>query len=230
MRHVARFAPLARVGAPCPRSSHGVSALNSRVYVIGGEAVARQPIDMTVHELHAPEHAPAHSSAAEIPNEMLLGLPGDNTHANYAEANRALYRQTLVPLAARTAQALAGWLEPAFGAIDLEPDLDRIEALAGERDLVVALQLFDAPAGGADRLDWASGCAFAAAVVPDWLARLPGAKAGSARAPSPGARGGRAPAEAPPSVDADPRAGGAAAESNDARGRGGPRRSRPKSQ
>ena len=65
---------------------------------------------------------------------LLLGLPGDNTHANYAEANRALYRQTLIPLAARTAQALAGWLEPAFGLVDLEPDLDRIEALAAERE------------------------------------------------------------------------------------------------
>ena len=65
---------------------------------------------------------------------LLLGLPGDNTHANYAEANRALYRQTLIPLAARTAQALAGWLEPAFGPVDLEPDLDRIEALAAERE------------------------------------------------------------------------------------------------
>ncbi|TXN34236.1 phage portal protein, partial [Methylobacterium sp. WL7] len=65
---------------------------------------------------------------------LLLGLPGDSTHANYAEANRALYRQTLIPLAARTAQALAGWLEPAFEALDLEPDLDRIEALSGERE------------------------------------------------------------------------------------------------
>ena len=65
---------------------------------------------------------------------LLLGLPGDSTHANYAEANRALYRQTLIPLAARTAQALAVWLEPAFGSMDLEPDLDRIEALSGERE------------------------------------------------------------------------------------------------
>ncbi|MCJ2049681.1 phage portal protein [Methylobacterium sp. J-070] len=65
---------------------------------------------------------------------LLLGLSGDNTHANYAEANRALYRQTLIPLAARTAQALSTWLEPAFGPVDLEPDLDRIEALAGERE------------------------------------------------------------------------------------------------
>ena len=25
---------------------------------------------------------------------MLLGIPGDNTYSNYAEANRAFYRQT----------------------------------------------------------------------------------------------------------------------------------------
>ncbi|RZK87643.1 MAG: phage portal protein, partial [Methylobacterium sp.] len=65
---------------------------------------------------------------------LLLGLPGDNTHANYAEANRAFYRQTLVPLARRTAEALAHWLAPAFGDLRLEPDLDAIEALATERE------------------------------------------------------------------------------------------------
>ncbi len=32
---------------------------------------------------------------------MLLGLPGDNTYANYREANRALWRLTLLPLAAK---------------------------------------------------------------------------------------------------------------------------------
>ncbi len=31
---------------------------------------------------------------------LLLGLPGDATHANYAEANRALWRQTVLPLRA----------------------------------------------------------------------------------------------------------------------------------
>src|SRR3546814_1188179 len=29
---------------------------------------------------------------------MLLGLPGDNTYANYQEANRALWRLTILPL------------------------------------------------------------------------------------------------------------------------------------
>lgn len=45
---------------------------------------------------------------------LLLGLPGDNTHANYAEANRAFYRQTVVPLVKRTAEALANWLAPSL--------------------------------------------------------------------------------------------------------------------
>jgi HK97 family phage portal protein len=66
---------------------------------------------------------------------LLLGLPGDNTHANYAEANRAFYRQTLVPLARRTGEAIAQWLAPAFGEdLALAPDLDGIEALAAERE------------------------------------------------------------------------------------------------
>ena len=66
---------------------------------------------------------------------LLLGLPGDSTHANYAEANRAFYRQTIIPLVKRTAESLAHWLAPAFGEpLALEPDLDAIEALADERE------------------------------------------------------------------------------------------------
>ncbi|HSI42393.1 MAG TPA: phage portal protein [Xanthobacteraceae bacterium] len=66
---------------------------------------------------------------------LLLGLPGDNTFANYAEANRAFWRQSAVPLARRIAEALAGWLGPAFGeSLRLVPDLDAIEALAPERE------------------------------------------------------------------------------------------------
>jgi HK97 family phage portal protein len=46
---------------------------------------------------------------------MLLGIPGDNTYANYAEANRVFWRQTVVPLVLRVADALALWLEPHAG-------------------------------------------------------------------------------------------------------------------
>lgn len=66
---------------------------------------------------------------------LLLGLPGDATLANYAEANRAFYRQTVIPLAKRTLDALSLWLAPAWGAdLRLEPDLDAIEALSEERE------------------------------------------------------------------------------------------------
>jgi HK97 family phage portal protein len=66
---------------------------------------------------------------------LLLGLPGDSTHANYAEANRAFYRQTVIPLVKRTAESLSHWLAPAYGeTLRLEPDLDAIEALAEERE------------------------------------------------------------------------------------------------
>ncbi len=66
---------------------------------------------------------------------MLLGIPGDNTYANYAEANRVFWRQTVVPLLLRVADALALWLEPhAGGSLALLPDLDQVEALAPDRD------------------------------------------------------------------------------------------------
>ncbi|MFC7053823.1 phage portal protein [Hansschlegelia quercus] len=66
---------------------------------------------------------------------MLLGIPGDATYANYAEANRALWRQTVIPLLTRVARSLAGWLGPAWDAeLTLTPDLDAIEALSTERE------------------------------------------------------------------------------------------------
>ena len=65
---------------------------------------------------------------------MLLAIPGDNTFANYQEANRAFWRQTVLPLAARVGEALARWLSPREGAdLRLVPDADAIEALSAER-------------------------------------------------------------------------------------------------
>ncbi|MCK0209029.1 phage portal protein [Starkeya koreensis] len=67
---------------------------------------------------------------------MLLGIPGDATYANYAEASRVLWRQSVLPLARRLAGELCQWLAPAFGTarLSLEPDLDAVEALHGERE------------------------------------------------------------------------------------------------
>lgn len=66
---------------------------------------------------------------------MLMGIPGDATYSNYQEANRAFYRQTVLPLAARVAAGVADWLAAFTGEdLDLKPDLDQVPALAAERD------------------------------------------------------------------------------------------------
>jgi HK97 family phage portal protein len=64
---------------------------------------------------------------------MLLGIPGDNTYSNLAEANRALWRQTVIPLVRRVANDLSAWLAPVFGGVALVPDLENVEALAEDR-------------------------------------------------------------------------------------------------
>ena len=64
---------------------------------------------------------------------LLLGLPGDNTYANYQEANRAFWRQTVIPLVARIQKSFAAWLSPAYGAFSFDYDIDRLDALADER-------------------------------------------------------------------------------------------------
>ncbi len=65
---------------------------------------------------------------------MLLGIPGDNTYANYAEANRVFWRQTVLGIVNRTLKALTMWLGPNFGErLELRPALDKIDALATER-------------------------------------------------------------------------------------------------
>ena len=81
-----------------------------------------------------------HTAAREIAlafgvPPMLLGIPGDNTYANFQEANRVFWRQSVLPLATRIGAALAQWLAPQFGdGIRLVVDTDRIEALASDRN------------------------------------------------------------------------------------------------
>lgn len=81
---------------------------------------------------------------------MLLGVPGDATYANYAEANRALFRLTVLPLVARLTGAMGDFLASHFGegqGLRLGFDADRIESLAAERDALWTR------IGGADFLD-----------------------------------------------------------------------------
>jgi HK97 family phage portal protein len=96
------------------------------------KAMSLSPKDMDFMEAK-------HSAAREIAlafgvPPMLLAIPGDNTFANYQEANRVFWRQTVLPLAGRIAEALARWLAPNFGGnVRLALDTDAIDALATDR-------------------------------------------------------------------------------------------------
>ncbi len=65
---------------------------------------------------------------------MLLGLPGDATYANYREANKALWRQAILPLAGKILEALTQGLVDAFPELKLDVDLDQITALSEDRE------------------------------------------------------------------------------------------------
>ncbi|MFI0396294.1 phage portal protein [Paracoccus jiaweipingae] len=91
------------------------------------------PSDM---EFHQTKQAAAReiAQAFGVP-PMLIGIQGDATYANYAEAHRAFYRLTVLPLVGRVAASVAWWMSEHLGAeVDLRADAEQIPALAEERD------------------------------------------------------------------------------------------------
>jgi len=109
------------------------------------QALSLTPADMDFAELKAAA-ARDIALAFGVP-PMLLGLPGDATYANYREANRALWRLTLLPLASKLLSALAEGLETWFPEAGLAIDLDQVPALAEDREMLWK------QVGGADFLD-----------------------------------------------------------------------------
>lgn len=96
------------------------------------QTMAFSPQDM---EFIAGKHVSAREIALAfgVP-PMLLAIPGDNTYSNYKEANRALWRLTLLPLLEKTASALGRWLLRPFGGdLHLDFDRDAIPALQSDR-------------------------------------------------------------------------------------------------
>ena len=83
-----------------------------------------------------------HSSARDIAlafgvPPQLLGIPGDNTYANLAEARLALWEQTILPLVDSVCDALNNWLLPLYGkGLQLRYDTDGISALSIRRERV----------------------------------------------------------------------------------------------
>lgn len=98
-----------------------------------------QPLSMTPAEM---DFGQARASAARevalafgVP-PMLLGLPGDSTHANYSEANIALWRLTILPLLSKILRGLTAHLRQWWPDLCLEPDLDQIPALWSDREML----------------------------------------------------------------------------------------------
>lgn len=96
-----------------------------------------KPMSLTPVEMDFRETR--HAAAREIASvfgvpPMLLGIPGDNTYANYREANAAFWRMSVLPLVNKAADALRVWLTEPFGDLDITPDLENIPAFSAERD------------------------------------------------------------------------------------------------
>lgn len=83
-----------------------------------------------------------HSAARDIAlafgvPPQLLGIPGDNTYSNLAEARLALWEQTILPLLENITGSLNNWLVPQFGKdLKLDYDTDEISALNPRREVI----------------------------------------------------------------------------------------------
>ncbi|MBL0115022.1 MAG: phage portal protein [Sphingomonadales bacterium] len=96
------------------------------------QAMSLSPTDMDFAGLKAAA-AREIALAFGVPS-VLLGLPGDATYANYREANKALWRQAILPLAGKILDALAEGLRPWFAGLKLSVDLDQVPALSEDRE------------------------------------------------------------------------------------------------
>jgi len=96
------------------------------------QAMALTPAEMDFAGLK--EAAAREISLAFGVPPVLLGLPGDATYANYREANRALWNQSIIPLARKMLAAIGEGLGPYFAGLQLDIDLDAIPALAEDRE------------------------------------------------------------------------------------------------
>jgi len=124
----------ARLKAEMEAGFSGMGNAGRPMLLEGGlkwQAMSLTPADMDFVGLKA-------SAAREIAlafgvPPMLLGLPGDSSYANYSEANRALWRLTIVPLLMKILAGVSGGLSAWWPGLSLEADLDRVPALASDR-------------------------------------------------------------------------------------------------
>lgn len=69
-----------------------------------------------------------------VPSQ-LLGIPGDNTYNNLAEARLSMWEETILPMVDNMVEALNNWLVPMFdGNIALYYDKNNISALSSKQE------------------------------------------------------------------------------------------------
>ena len=88
------------------------------------------PVDMSIIETK-------YASAREVALGLgvppqLLGIPGDNTYSNYAEARLAFWEDTVIPLLDLVAADWNAWLAAPDG-LELRPDLDQVPAIVEKK-------------------------------------------------------------------------------------------------
>ena len=129
-------AQFARVKGEIEEQYQGARNAGRPMLLEGGlkwQEMSLSPKDM---DFLAARHAAARDIALALGvPPQLLGIPGDNTYANYQEARLALWEQTLIPLLRQLRDALNAWLTPMFGeGLALDLDLDDVPALAPRRE------------------------------------------------------------------------------------------------
>lgn len=130
-----------RLKAELERAHTGPSAAGRPLLLEGG--LDWKPMSLTpadVDFIEARNAAAREIALAFGAPPMLLGIPGDNTYANYREANLAFWRQTVLPLVAKTGRALTGWLGRRWAGppVVVAADLEAVPALQPERDALWA--------------------------------------------------------------------------------------------
>ena len=125
----------ARLRAEMDGAFSGAANAGRPMLLEGGlrwQAMSMTPADMDFVGLKATA-AREIALAFGVP-PMLLGLPGDTAYANYREANRALWRQAILPLADKILGALAQGLGDWFADGAVSVAIDRVPALAEDRE------------------------------------------------------------------------------------------------
>ena len=115
--------------------NHQGAANTGRPMLLDG-GLSWVPMALTPDEMKSPESRSA--SAREVAlalgvPPLLLGLPGDNTFANYQEANRALWRQTVLPLLNKITARKTRWVQPLYPGAVIAVDVEGAPISAEER-------------------------------------------------------------------------------------------------